>query len=260
MEASMCNLHVLSEIIALDSCAGACHHRGAPPDTLVAETARSVPTPRLEQEITMMHLIADSLVMVALATAGLSHPDRWHSLPLDTTVAVASASTLWLDLKTGGAVRIIEGATGIVRIRANARTRVDADCNTLLTRSDTAIRFTTERPEPGSPLAALQIEIEVPKHYNIVLSSAGGDVEIDGIDGSVSGTTHHGALRLRRLSGAVTLQTGRGDVTLRESYLSGTIRTLDGRVHMEDVMGTVQAVTEKGTVIKRRVETIAPST
>jgi hypothetical protein len=206
----------------------------------------------------MMHVLADSLLTAALAAAGLSHPDPWHSLPLDTTVAVSQASTLWLDLRTGGAVRIIEGAPGIVRIRASARTQVDADCTTLLTRSDTAIRFTTERP--GSPLAELRIEIEVPKQYNIVLSSAGGDVEIDGIDGSVTGATHHGAIRLRRLSGVVALRTGRGDVTLKESYLDGSIRTLDGRVLMEDVMGTVQGVTDKGKVIKRRVKTITPST
>jgi hypothetical protein len=207
----------------------------------------------------MMHFLADSLLTAALA-AGLGHPDPWHSLPLDTTVAVSQASTLWLDLRTGGTVRIIEGAKGSVRIRASARTQGDADCTTLLTRSDTAIRFTTERPEPGSPLAELRIEIEVPKHYNIVLASAGGDVEIDGIDGSVTGATHHGAIRLRRLSGAVALRTGRGDVTLKESYLDGSIRTLDGTVLMEDVMGTVQGVTEKGRVIKRRVETISPST
>jgi hypothetical protein len=210
------------------------------------------------QTFTMMHILADSLLTVALASAGLSPSKPWQ-LPLDTSVAVASASTLYLDLRTGGSVRITEGAAGIVRIRASAGGPIGGDCTTLISRSDTTIRFTTERPAPGIPMAKLQVEIEVPQHYNIVLASAGGDVEIEGIDGSVRGRIEHGALRLRRLSGAVALQTGRGDVTLRESYVNGTLRTLVGRVLMEDVGGTVQGVTDKGRVIQRRVETMAPS-
>jgi hypothetical protein len=201
----------------------------------------------------MMHPVADLLLTAALSAVGSGHPEPWHSLPLDTAVAVATSSTLTLDLRTGGRVHITEGVDGIVRIRARAGARQIGDCNTLVTRSDSAIRFITERPALGSTLAQLEIEIEVPRHYNIALNSAGGDVEIEGIDGTVTGVTHFGELRLRRLSGAIALETGRGNVTLRESYLEGSVRTLEGRVLMEDIGGTVDGLSEKGRVVKRRV-------
>src|SRR5215212_4572511 len=98
----------------------------------------------------MFHLVVDSLLSVALATAGATHQARWLSLPLDTTVVVASTSTLWLDLRTGGSVRIVDGANGVVRIRATANVGLGGDCTTLLTRSDTVIRFMTERPAAGA--------------------------------------------------------------------------------------------------------------
>jgi DUF4097 and DUF4098 domain-containing protein YvlB len=102
--------------------------------------------------------------------------------------------------------------------------------------------------------ADLQVEIDVPVQCNVELASAGGPVEIEGIDGTLSGATQSGALSLRRISGAVELQTRRGDVTLRESYVSGNLRTLDGRVLFEDVGGSVLGTSARGRVILRRVE------
>jgi hypothetical protein len=83
-------------------------------------------------------------------------------------------------------------------------------------------------------------------------------VEIEGIDGTLAGSTQSGPLTLRRISGAVELQTRRGDVTLRESYVSGNLRTLDGRVLFEDVGGSVVGTSAKGRVILRRVERADP--
>ncbi|MDB4883242.1 MAG: hypothetical protein JWL95_2008, partial [Gemmatimonadetes bacterium] len=101
--------------------------------------------------------------------------------------------------------------------------------------------------------AQLRFEIEVPKHFNLDLASAGGEVQIEGVDGEIKGQTQSGALNLRRLSGAVDLQTMRGDVTLRESYVSGRVRTVGGKVLLEDVTGTVDGSSQNGKVIERRV-------
>jgi hypothetical protein len=50
-----------------------------------------------------------------------------------------------------------------------------------------------------------------------------------------------------------TLETKRGDVTLRESYVSGRVRTAGGEVQIEGVDGAVEGSTQDGKVIKRRV-------
>jgi hypothetical protein len=74
---------------------------------------------------------------------------------------------------------------------------------------------------PGAGGGQLRFEIEVPEHFDLDLTSAGGGVRIEGVDGTIKGSTEAGALELRRLSGSVDLETKRGDVTLRESYVSG---------------------------------------
>jgi hypothetical protein len=68
------------------------------------------------------------------------------------------------------------------------------------------------------------------------------------------GTTDFGAVNLLRLSGAVKLETKRGDVTLRQSYVRGSVHTDAGRVLLEDVSGDVQGTSSKGGVVERRVE------
>ncbi|HKP15838.1 MAG TPA: hypothetical protein VJT85_07235, partial [Gemmatimonadaceae bacterium] len=59
-----------------------------------------------------------------------------------------------------------------------------------------------------------------------------------------------------RLSGAVKLQTKKGDVTLRQSYVKGSVHTDAGRVLLEDVGGDIQGTSSKGGVVERRVERV----
>jgi hypothetical protein len=179
----------------------------------------------------------------------------YRSIPLDTTFAVAATPTLLsIDLETGGALRIIGGTSRVVRVHVSERGRLCTDCTVAVTHSGSNVQVTTRRGTPNRRAANLEVEIEVPVQCNVDVSSIGGGVEIEGIDGTLSGLTHSGALSLRRISGAVELQTRSGDVTLRESYVSGALRTLDGRVLFEDVGGSVVGTSAKGRVILRRVE------
>ena len=98
----------------------------------------------------------------------------------------------------------------------------------------------------------------MPEHFDLDLTSAGGAVRIEGVDGTIKGLTASGELELRRLSGNVDLETKNGDVTLRESYVSGSLRTLDGRVLFGDVGGSVVGTSAKGRVVLRRVERADP--
>jgi hypothetical protein len=199
--------------------------------------------------------VLELLVLLASASQPSSRADTTvQGVPFDTTLAVATNARLAVDLATGGAIRITGGESKTVRVRVSEQGRHCADCLVTVTHTGSAVHVRLRRTlQMGAP-SDLQVEIEVPVQCNIELSSIGGAVEIEGIDGSLSGTTNSGALTLRRISGAVELQTRRGDVTLRESYVSGALRTLDGRVLFEDVGGSVVGTSAKGRVILRRVE------
>src|SRR5215213_7927485 len=197
------------------------------------------------------------LALLVLLMAGIQSGTRqaaYHGIPFDTALVVATTPTLAIDLETGGAIRIVGGTSKVVRVHVTEVERTCTDCAVAVTHSGTGVQVRTRRGALNGGRANVQLEIEVPVQCNIELSSAGGRVEIEGIDGTLSGTTQSGELSLLRISGAVELLTGRGDVTLRESYVRGSLRTLEGRVLFEDVGGRVEGESAKGRVVKRRVE------
>ena len=200
--------------------------------------------------------------LLLLLLTGLQSPTQqgisaFRSVPFDTALVVAATPTLSIDLETGGSLRIVGGTTRTLRVHVSGG-QLCADCGVAVAQSGTSVQVRTRRGMPNGRPANLQVEIEVPVQVNVELSSAGGGVEIEGVDGTLTGTMQSGALSLRRISGAVELQTRRGDVTLRESYVSGLLRTFEGRVLFEDVGGSVEGASARGRVIKRRVER-APS-
>ena len=203
----------------------------------------------------MLHALLQVGFLAQLAvTSTVPEPSAPSMLPLDTTIAVTRLAGVALNLESGGRVHIVGGEGKGVHVLVTERGKRCADCLVAVSQLGNAISVRTGRARTQNELADLQIQVEVPTQTNILLTSAGGPVEIEGIDGFVSGTTESGGIQLLRLSGAVKLETKRGDVSLRQSYVRGTVHTNDGRVLMEDVSGDVQGTTSKGRVTERRVE------
>jgi hypothetical protein len=201
----------------------------------------------------MLHtLLASALLSAAAHTTTVAHPPAQLRVLLDTAVAAPVAKRLSLDLRNGGAVRIVGGQDKVVRIRVTENGRACGDCGVQLDQGSDGIVLRSTRP--ASAGSELRFEIEVPEHFDLDLASAGGAVRIEGVDGTIKGSTESGVLELRRLSGSVDLETKNGDVTLRESYVSGRVHTLGGRVLLEDVSGSVTGTTGKGKVTERRVQ------
>jgi hypothetical protein len=204
----------------------------------------------------MLHAITHIALFAQLAvTSTVPEPSAPSMVPFDTTISVAKLAGVALSLEAGGRVHIVGGdTTKAVHVQVTDKGKRCADCIVAVAQVGSAISVRTGRARAPHELADLQIQVDVPTQTNILLTSAGGPIDIEGIDGFVSGTTESGALQLLRLSGAVKLETKRGDVTLRQSYVRGTVHTNDGRVLMEDVSGDVQGTTSKGRVTERRVE------
>ena len=201
----------------------------------------------------MLHTLLASALVSAVAQANpIVLPAAKPQALLDTAVAAPIAKRLSLDLRAGGAVTIIGGQDKVVRIRVTESGRACGDCGVQLEQASDGIQLHSTRPAAGG--AELRFEIEVPEHFDLDLTSAGGAVRIEGVDGTIKGATETGGLELRRLSGSVDLETKSGDVTLRESYVSGRVHTVGGRVLLEDVSGTVAGTSAKGEVIERRVQ------
>ena len=208
----------------------------------------------------MLHSFPYIALLAQLAVAPTVHSVAAPSaIPFDTTIAAPNFSGVALNLEAGGRVRIVGGTSKVVRVQAIDRGRHCADCIISISEMRDGIDVRTGRTRQHGTPADLQILVEVPTQTNILLTSAGGQVEIEGIDGYVSGMTDFGAVHLFRLSGAVKVETKRGDVTLRQSYVRGSVHTNAGRVLLEDVGGDVQGTSSKGGVVERRVERVRTS-
>ena len=200
----------------------------------------------------MLHtLIASALLSATTHVTPVALPAALPRELLDTAMAAPVAKRLMLDLRSGGSVRITGGQDKVVRIRVTDAGRACGDCGVQLQQGADGITLKSGSAAAGSKL---DFEIEVPEQFDLDLSSAGGQVKIEGVAGTIKGSTDSGALDLRRLSGSVDLETKRGDVTLRESYVSGRVHTVGGKVVLEDVSGTVAGSSGKGKVIERRVQ------
>lgn len=201
----------------------------------------------------MLHtLLASALLSVSAQVATVATPVLSPRATLDTAMAAPVAKRLTLDLRAGGSVRIVGAQDKVVRIRVTENGRACGDCGVQLEQGSDGIQVHSSRPATSG--TELRFEIEVPEHFDLDLSSAGGAVSIEGVDGTIKGTTEKGELELRRLSGTVDLETRSGDVTLRESYVNGRVHTVGGRVLLEDVSGTVAGSSAKGKVVERRVQ------
>ena len=202
----------------------------------------------------MLHALSNIALFAQLAVTPTMHaPSR---VPFDTTVAAPAFASVGLSLEAGGAVRVVGGDSKVVRVKVTDRGRHCADCIVSVYHTPNGIEVRTGRTRAPDRPADLQVEVEVPTQTNVTLTSAGGAVEIEGIDGTVSGTTEFGALNLFRLSGPLLIETKRGDVTLRQSYVRGRVHTNAGRVLLEDVGGNVRGTTGRGTIVERRVERV----
>jgi len=207
----------------------------------------------------MLHVLSSFVTLAQLAIVPtITRVAPLRTIPLDTTITAAKLSGVAVNLEAGGTVHIVGGTSNVVRVQVTDHGKRCDDCIVTVTQLQNAISVRTGRANTAAaPSADLQIQIDVPTQTNILLTSAGGQVEIEGIDGFVSGETEFGALHLLRLSGAVRLETKRGDVTLRQSYVKGSVHTNAGRVLLEDVNGDIQGTSSNGGVIERRVERVS---
>ena len=201
----------------------------------------------------MLHALPSIGIFAQLAVAPAAVPS---AVPFDTTIAAPTSSGVALNLESGGKVRILGGDSKVVRVQVTDRGKRCADCIVAVSKLGYGIDVRTGRTRAVETPADLQIQVDVPTQSNLLLPSAGGAVESEGVDGFISGSTEFGALRLTRLSGAVKLETRRGDVILRQSYVKGSVHTDAGRVLLEDIGGDVQGTSSKGGVIERRVERV----
>lgn len=171
----------------------------------------------------------------------------------DTTfqlsVPARSGGTLTLDLKTGGNVIVRGWDSPQVRVRASLGGRDWRETQVRLLPSEGGPRLESIYTARSNSQSSRHVfEIDLPRNYNVRISSAGGAVSITGVDGTFTGQTGGGEINIQKASGEVDIRTGGGAVHVSDSRLEGSVSTGGGVVNIEGVTGNLAGYSGSGPV------------
>jgi hypothetical protein len=97
--------------------------------------------------------------------------------------------------------------------------------------------------------------IEVPALTVVTTQSSSGDVEIEGVNGSVQATTKSGALKLSNLGGDAQARSGSGSVDLNNIAGEVRVSTGSGQIHGTDLRHVREVTSGSGSISVQSVYT-----
>ncbi|MBU8922519.1 MAG: DUF4097 domain-containing protein [Bacteroidales bacterium] len=162
-----------------------------------------------------------------------------------------------LDIETGGDIIIVgsDRDNVEVEIAISGRNMEDVEHEFDRTRSGLKIRLHFDRKFRRGKVDT-RIYLRVPSKHDIKFETMGGDVEIEKVEGKISGKTMGGDIEFNHLKGEANVTTLGGDIRISDSELDGKVKTLGGDVRINDVIGDLRGSTLGGDVtydgVKRR--------
>ncbi len=121
------------------------------------------------------------------------------------------------------------------------------DGNTVSVHTETARHFRLFRRNPANRLQ-VECTVTIPKRFNVNLGTAGGNIEIASLEGTVEASTAGGSIHLLGARGDVHLQTSGGN--LHAGRVEGSLRaqTSGGSIVVDSAAGAVEAETSGGNI------------
>jgi DUF4097 and DUF4098 domain-containing protein YvlB len=163
---------------------------------------------------------------------------------------VSAGQTLEIELETGGSIRIsgVDGNSVTVKSTARGNDAREVDLRVAKTGRGVSIESEYEGSRRHWS-GVVDLEITVPRRFNVEFETSGGGVTIHGVEGELEGSTMGGALDLKNLKGEVKMTTMGGSITLSDSDVDGSLSTMGGRVVFRNVKGDVKGSSMGGDVV-----------
>ncbi|HWK75835.1 MAG TPA: DUF4097 family beta strand repeat-containing protein [Povalibacter sp.] len=98
-----------------------------------------------------------------------------------------------------------------------------------------------------------KISVSVPKRYQVGLKTSGGDLLIEQLEGTATGTTSGGDVRVGNVSGNVRMRTSGGNIVASDIGGDLHIKTSGGDITVRAVTGQLDAETSGGDIRMEQV-------
>ncbi len=175
--------------------------------------------------------------------------------PFKKEFKISTEKTLDVNLKSGGSLKVSGKAGNRKMISVYGKDGAADDWKIEVDRTGDAIELEVLSTGGGhGKNKGPRLEVIVPARFNLKLKTSGGAVEIDHVEGEITGKTLGGELDFSHLKGQIDFKTLGGGITLKESDVDGKLTTMGGRVLLENVVGDVDATSMGGQVIYKNVK------
>ncbi|MEE9465542.1 MAG: DUF4097 family beta strand repeat-containing protein [Candidatus Neomarinimicrobiota bacterium] len=164
---------------------------------------------------------------------------------------VKPGQLLTVDLDTGGRLVITGWDKNIVSVTARIRGAYEENIRLNLDKTFSGVRLSTDYIHKFRSHGGVDLDVKVPRKFDLQFDSKGGDLIVRQVEGEFSGQTAGGDLNLTDVKGVVDLETMGGDIELTRSELDGSIQTMGGDVDLDDLIGTVDCSTMGGDITYR---------
>lgn len=188
--------------------------------------------------------------LASLATRQLAAADS----VIERTLAASNGERISIDLRPGGSVTIHGWSQSQVRLRAVLSGNQLRETRVMFDRTANGIELRAVVDYSGNNYVnSNSFELWVPRKFDVQMSSAGGGIAIDNVEGRFAGNTGGGEITLDNVSGDASLTTGGGEVTVTNSNLNGSVTTGGGKALVTNTSGNVSVTSGSGPVIRDRV-------
>ncbi len=174
----------------------------------------------------------------------------WAAPDIEEVLDASPGELLEIDIETGGDVEIAGWDANQVAVEADGD---DSDRQEItIKRTDRGVLIHVESSRRFRR-EGVDLSIRVPRRFDLEIETMGGDVEIDGIEGTIRGETMGGDLELSNLAGSLEFTTMGGDIELTDSQVDGEVETMGGDVLLQNITGDVDGSSMGGDVIYKNV-------
>jgi DUF4097 and DUF4098 domain-containing protein YvlB len=119
--------------------------------------------------------------------------------------------------------------------------------------TDKGVSIVARAEDPNARMIStdLDIEVQVPRRYEMDLKTSGGDVDLENLEGELVASTMGGDISVRGAAGKADFQTMGGDIKVREGKILGRMRTMGGDIEVETSSEAIDAETMGGDITIR---------
>jgi len=160
---------------------------------------------------------------------------------------VSSGQTIQFDFKSGGSANLVGWDKPEAQV-TYSQTGSGPKHNIQILQQGGGLLITSDSELHEGGSRNLEFQVRLPSRSNVSFESAGGNLQIMGLEGDITGNTMGGALNLSNVNGTITFKTMGGQIDVISSALDGSVITMGGTVYLKDVTGDLDAKSMGGNV------------